>query len=60
MLSSEQFTLEEGVLHHIEGDGTLRIVPPVNWRERLFAEAHGGKFGSHLGDAKVFSEIWKR
>ena len=58
-LSSGQYTLEDDILYHVEDDGTLRVVPPVDRRERLFAEAHGGKFGAHLGDAKVYSEIKK-
>ena len=59
VLSSGQYTLEDDILYHVEDDGTLRVVPPVDQRERLFAEAHGGKFGAHLGDAKVYSEIKK-
>ena len=59
VLASEQFTLEEDVLYYVENDGTLRVVPPVNQRERLVKEAHSGKFGAHLGDAKVYSEIKK-
>ena len=59
VLASEQFTLEEDVLYYVENDGTLRVVPPVNQRERLVNEAHSGKFGAHLGDAKVYSEIKK-
>ena len=54
--SSGQYTLEDDILYHVEDDGTLRVVPPVNQRERLFAEAHGG---AHLGDAKVYSEVKK-
>ena len=45
------------MLYRVEDDGTLRLIPPTNWRERLFAEAHGGRFGAHLSDAKVFSEL---
>ena len=56
VLSSGQYTLEDDILYHVEEDGTLRVVPPVHQRERLFAEA---KFGAHLGDAKVYSEIKK-
>ena len=56
-MTSSQYTLEEEVLYRVEEDGTLRVVPPVSWRERLFLEAHGGKFGAHLSDAKVFSEL---
>ena len=56
-LTSMQYTLEDDVLYRVEDDGTLRIIPPTDWRERLFMEAHGGKFGAHLSDAKVFSQL---
>ena len=32
-------------------------VPPVDQRKSLFLEAHGGRFGAHLSDAKVYSEL---
>ena len=57
VLSSGQYTLEDDVLYRVEDDGTLRVIPPICHRERLFLEAHGGKFGAHLSDAKVYSEI---
>ena len=57
MLTSGQYTLEDDVLYRVEDDGTLRLIPPTNWRERLFVEAHGGRFGAHLSDAKVFSKL---
>ena len=57
VLTGGQYTLEDDVLYRVEDDGTLRLIPPTNWRERLFAEAHGGRFGAHLSDAKVFSEL---
>ena len=56
-LSSSQYTLEEGVLYRVEDNGTLRLIPPADLREKIFLEAHGGKFGAHLGDAKVYGEI---
>ena len=40
MLSSGQYTMEDDILYHVEEDGTPRVVPPVDQRERLFAEAH--------------------
>ena len=57
VLSSGQYTLEDDVLYRVKDDGTLRVIPPVCHRERLFLEAHSGKFGAHLSDAKVYSEI---
>ena len=56
-ISSGQYTLEDNILYHVEDDGTLRVIPPADQRERLFTEAHGGKFGAHLSAAKVYSKI---
>ena len=41
----------------MEADSTLRVIPPSSKREALFKQAHGGKFGGHLGDVKVHSEL---
>ena len=57
MLAIVQYTLEDNVLYKVEGDGALRVVPPVDQRKSLFLEAHGGRFGAHLSDAKVYSEL---
>ena len=56
-LTSSLYTLQDGVLYRVEGDGTLRVIPPSQLREQLFREAHGGKFGAHLSDTKVYSEL---
>ena len=40
-------------------DGTLRIVPPGEDRERLIQEAHGGKLAGHLRDAKIYGQLGK-
>jgi len=58
-LSQAQFTLEEDILYRVEPDGTLRVIPPAGMRENLFQTAHGGVFGAHLRDAKVYSELRK-
>jgi hypothetical protein len=57
VLASSQYMLEDDVLYRVEDNGTLRVVPPTDMRESLFMEVHGGKFGAHLSDAKVYSEI---
>ena len=33
------------------------MIPPTSKRQELFHQAHGGIFGGHLGDAKVYSEL---
>ena len=56
-LTQSQYLIEEGVLYHVEPDSTLRVIPPEKTRKQLFTEAHGGRFGGHLGDVKVHSEL---
>ena len=56
-LTQSQYTLVDNVLYHVEQDGSLRVMPPVGTREELFHQAHGGVYGGHLGDRKVYSEL---
>ena len=56
-LSESQYLIEDGILYHVESDSTLRVIPPEKLREQLFKEAHGGRFGGHLGEVKVHSEL---
>ena len=56
-LTQSQYTLKGRVLYHLESDGSLRVIPPEKSRKNLFDGAHGGTFGAHLRDAKVFSEL---
>ena len=51
------YSLIDGVLYRIWKDGTLRLVPPVNDRQMLFLEAHAGRFGGHLREHKVHSQL---
>ena len=39
-LTKNQFTLQDDILYHIESDGTLQVIPPVNSREELFHQVH--------------------
>ena len=55
--TQSQYTLIDSVLYHVEQDGSLRVIPPVGTREELFHQAHGGVYGGHLGDKKVYSEL---
>ena len=45
------------VLYRIQQDGSLRVMPPANTHQELFHQAHGGIYGSHLGDSKLYSEL---
>lgn len=56
VLSQSQHTLLDGVLYHVERDGTLRLLPSVDGQQ-LFREAHAGAFGAHLRDSKVYSQL---
>ena len=33
------------------------MIPPTRLRSQIFQEAHGGRFGAHLSDVKVYSEL---
>ena len=57
ILSCQKLTVLDGILYHIEGDKTLRIIVPETDRERLFNEAHVGTFGGHLRGAKIHSQL---
>ena len=56
-LTQSQYTLMDSILYHVQHDGSLRVIPPASKREELFRQAHGGIYGGHLGDAKVYSEL---
>ena len=56
-LTQSQYTLVDNVLHYVNLDGLLRVIPPTSTRQELFHQAHRGIFGGHLGDAKVYSEL---
>ena len=56
-LTVSQYTIVDGVLYRVETDKTLRVIPPSSQREKLFHEAHDGKFGAHLRDAKIHGEL---
>ena len=56
-LTRSQYTLVDDVLYYVHSDGTLRVIPPTESREELFQQAHGGVYGGHLRDAKVYSEL---
>ena len=58
-LSQSQYTVLDGILYKVEPDATLRIIPPRSLRNSLIDTAHGGRFGAHLGDTKVHSELKK-
>ena len=57
VLERSCFCLEDDVLYRVMRDGTLRLVPPAGVRRELFQEAHAGKFGGHLRDHKVYSQL---
>ena len=60
LLSSKlNFLLLDHVLYHQESDKMLRIVVPSIDRYKLFKEVHAGKFGGHLRDAKIHSQLTK-
>ena len=59
VLVEDMYQLTDNVLYRVEKDKTLRLIPPTEDREKLFQEAHQGKFGAHLRDAKIHAELAK-
>ena len=59
ILNKGQYVLVDDILYHVAMDGTLRVVPPGEDRERLIQEAHGGKLAGHLRDAKIYGQLGK-
>ena len=59
VLGRSQYTILESVLYKVENDSSLRILVPQRDREELFKEAHEGVFGSHLREAKIYSQLSK-
>ena len=53
------YALVEDVLYCVAPDGSLRVLIPKLAREKLFKDAHEGKFGGHLGDTKIYEELSK-
>ena len=57
VLGRSQYEVLDGVLFKVESDGHLKVVVPESDRERLFKEVRAGKFGGHLRDAKIYSQL---
>ena len=57
ILHRDQYTVVEGVLYHLASDKTLCVVVPDSDRMKLVQKSHGGSFGGHLGDAKVYGML---
>ena len=51
--------MEGGVLYYDEADKTLCLIPSTGYHKHLFEGAHCGKFGAHLGGAKVHDQLLK-
>ena len=57
VLSKELYELREGVLYRVQKDKTLRFIPPVEDRKKLFDGVHSGVFGGHLREAKIHDQL---
>ena len=58
-LSTPLYSMVDGILYRVLPDKSLRFVPPVVDRMKLFHEAHAGVFGAHLKGAKIHSQLYK-
>ena len=56
-LTKSQYALVDDVLYHVERDKSLRIIPSLACREKLFHEAHDGVYGGHLKENKISGEL---
>ena len=59
VLSKSQYTVVDDTLYYVEKDKTLKVIPPLVYRKKLFDEVHSGKFAGHLRDAKMHSLLSK-
>jgi len=57
ILGRSQYMLNDEILYQVETDKTLRVVVPKSDREDLFMKAHPGKFGGHLREVKMHSQL---
>lgn len=57
ILEQSSFSLVDNVLYRIVQDGSLRLVPPTEDRYLLFEEAHAGRFGGHLREHKIYTQL---
>ena len=57
VLERSCFTLIDDVLYRVMKDGTLRLLPPTDDRQALFQGVHAGKFGGHLREQKIYSQL---
>ena len=53
------YTLVDETLFRVAPDGSLRFIPPVDDRQKLFNSVHAGKFAGHLREAKIYSTLAK-
>ena len=47
------------MLYFSDRNNLLRIVAPTQQGMKLFEEAHGGSFGGHLRDGKIYGQLSK-
>ena len=57
VLVKTQYAMVDKVLYWVEPDKTLRVVVPESDQESLFHEAHSGKYGGHLRETNIHSQL---
>ena len=57
VLEGPRYCLLNEVLYWVGEDGTLRLVSPTDDHHAYFLAVHAGKFGGHLCDKKVNSQL---
>uniref|UniRef100_A0A7I4YHH5 RNA-directed DNA polymerase n=1 Tax=Haemonchus contortus TaxID=6289 RepID=A0A7I4YHH5_HAECO len=59
VLSTTDFTLQNGSLNLINENGSLAAVVPRSQRRNIFEEAHSGTLGGHFNAKKMFIQMKK-
>ena len=59
VMEKSNYAVIDNTLFWVAPDGSLRLIPPTEEREKLFNSLHSGKFGGHLREAKLFKTLAK-
>ena len=58
-LGRSLYQVVKRILHHMEPDKSLRLIPSDDDQESLFYEVHSEIFGAHLKDLKIHGKLSK-
>ena len=58
ILEQQNFSPIDDIHYRVMKNGTLHLISPVEDHQKLFQEAHVGKFGGHLREHQLCSRYW--